>query len=210
MKFTLLLITFVIVAMPFACLLAMLHQHDKSTAHRTRRVRVRPFTALERLALPFIGALHRLGVAWNGFWGGNRLALANAIATCAGPNDTKFADEAIGRRTVVKFGSDADHIGVCDAADIPLGATRDASAAAAADRVSFAQFGLYHEELEGTASGEIADGDFVVPANGGALRSLTGLGAGTYYICGRAKGAAADGAALVYVPCFPIQRVVAG
>jgi hypothetical protein len=205
MKFTLLTITLVMLATLFACLVPMLTPHDKP--QRRTRHRVRPFNLVERIALPFVGALHRLGAAWNPFWGGNRIALANAIATPAGCRDTKLADEAIGRRTLVKIGSDADHIGVCDAADIPLGATEDGSASAAEDRVAFAQFGLLVTELEGTASGAIEDGDLLVPAADGKLRVLP-EDAGTYYICGRAKGGAANAAAVVYIPCFPIQRVV--
>ena len=67
--------------------------------------------------------------------------------------------------------------------------------------------GLYNRELEGVASGAIADGDMLVPGAAGTLRKLP-VANGTYYICGRAKGAAADGAAVVYIHCFPIQRVV--
>lgn len=145
-------------------------------------------------------ALHRA------FGQPDTIALANYLAVPAGCEDTKIADAAIGRRTLVKFGTDADHIGVCGTGDIPLGATRDGSAATG-DRVSFAQFGLYDRELEGTASGAITDGDMLVPGAAGTVRKLP-VTSGTYYIIGRAKGTVADAAPVVYIPCFPIQRVV--
>lgn len=136
------------------------------------------------------------------------LALANALPTRGQARGTALSDAAIGRRTVVTTGSDANHIAVCGVSGIPLGATEDASCAAAEARVAFAKFGLVSEELEGTASGAISDGDLLVPAASGALRVLPAA-AGTYYLCGRARGAATDGGAVVFIPCFPIQRVVA-
>jgi hypothetical protein len=137
---------------------------------------------------------------------GHGVALANYIATPASDEDTKIGDAAIARRTLVKPGTDADHIDVCGVGDIPLGATRDGSCALG-ERVSFAQFGLYHRELEGIASGAIANGDMLVAGAAGTVRTLP-VANGTYYIIGRAKAAAADAGAVVYVPCFPIQRVV--
>jgi hypothetical protein len=138
---------------------------------------------------------------------GDNVALANEVAVRGGCSDTKLADAAIGRFTVVKFGSDEDHIDVCGVGDVPLGITRDNSAAAAEDRVSFDQFGLTEEEAEATASGAIAYNDFLVAGAAGTVRKLPVAG-GTYYIIGRAKKTVADGKRAVFVPCFPIQRVV--
>jgi hypothetical protein len=203
------LMVIAIIAFLAALVFPALAQRDKNKSHYSKRFCVRPLSFFERMALPFVCAMENLSVRANKIGhGGNRIVLANYVAQRAGCRDSKLADEAIGRRTLVKYGSDSDHIGVCDAADIPLGATEDNSASAAEDRVSFSQFGLTKEELEGVASGAIADGDLLVPAANGLLRTLP-AGAGTYYICGRAKGAAADGEPVVFIPCFPIQRVVA-
>lgn len=135
------------------------------------------------------------------------MVLANSVPTRARDRDTKLCDEAIGRRTLVTFGSDADHIKVCDAADIPLGATEESSSSAAEERVAFGQFGLVHEEMEAVASGAIDDGDLLVPADNGLVKVLP-EDPGTYYIIGRAKGGVADAKPVVFIPCFPIQRVV--
>ncbi|HEX3855957.1 MAG TPA: hypothetical protein VHY30_01530 [Verrucomicrobiae bacterium] len=135
------------------------------------------------------------------------LALANYLASPASDEDTKLSDAAITRRCLIKLGTDENHINVCGTGDIPLGATRDGSCLAAAINVSYAQFGLYSRELEGIASGAIAAGDMIVPGAAGAVRTLPAVG-GTYYIIGRAKTAAADGQPVVYVPCFPVQRIV--
>jgi hypothetical protein len=135
------------------------------------------------------------------------ICLANSIAVRPGRADTALADEAIGRYAVLKIGTDENHVGLCDAADIPLGFTTESSAAAAEDRVAFDLFGLGENHAEATASGAIAAGDMLVPADNGKLKKLPVVG-GTYYICGRARTAAADAAKVVFVPCFPIQRVV--
>jgi hypothetical protein len=140
--------------------------------------------------------------------GDNRIALANYIATPSGDEDTKIADAAIPRRSVVMIGSDENHIVLCTAGSIPLGSTRDGSALAAGTRLSFAQYGLFRRELEGIANGAIAAGDMLVPGVvAGSLQKLPTSG-GTYYICGRAKSAGVDTGSFVYIPSFPVQRVV--
>jgi hypothetical protein len=140
----------------------------------------------------------------------DEIVLANTLVTTL-PNgqDTKFADEAIGRYTLVKAGSDEDHIGVCDSGDVPLGMTGEDSATAAEASVGFEYFGAAKGTRQATASGAITRGQFLVPADNGALRDLP-AGAGTYYIVGRALNAPDDGEIVHFVPCFPIQRVVAG
>lgn len=136
------------------------------------------------------------------------VVLANA-STVSAPSarDTKLTDAAIGRRRLVKLGTDEDHIDVCGTGNIPLGMTEEDSASAAAQRVAFRHFGLGDGGAIGVASGAIAAGDMLVAGAAGAVRTLP-AGAGTYYLIGRATEAAADGADVPFVPCFPIQRVV--
>jgi hypothetical protein len=177
-------------------------------SRRVGKIRVRPFTAFERLALPCVTALSILSGSFHRQLGFNRIALANTLITPAGRSDTKLADGAISRRKLVCPGSDVDHVALCGASDIPLGSSGESSTTAAEERLSFRQFGLNCEEEEGTASGTVTVGEFVVPAASGALKTLP-TAPGTYYICGRAKTTATTGNAFAYIPCFPIRAVVA-
>lgn len=135
-------------------------------------------------------------------------ALAN-VASGFQPNRlTYLADAAIGTRyLLVKIGSDASHVALCGAADVPLGVATD-EPAAAEEGVSVNLLGVQQECQIGIASAAIAAGAWIVPAADGKLRTLP-AGAGTYHIIGRAlKAAAADGDDVEFIPCFPTQRVV--
>lgn len=159
-----------------------------------------------KLKLAALGSV--IAALWHQLTSTQDIVLANTVPVRAGCRDSKLADAAIGRFTLVKPGSDADHVNVCGAADIPCGITEDSSASAAEERLAYATLGLSHEDKEGVASGNISNGNFLVPAAGGKLKVLPAV-AGTYYIVGRAKADAADTKPVVFTPCFPIQRVVA-
>lgn len=122
---------------------------------------------------------------------------------------TRLADAALATRfLLVKIGSDANHVAACGVGDIPLGIATD-EPAAAEDPVNVELLGVGERTLLGVASAAIAAGDLVVAAASGKLRTLP-TAAGTYYIMGRALGAAgADGDTIEFVPSFPVQRVVA-
>jgi len=137
------------------------------------------------------------------------LALSNTIVTMPGPGDTKLADEVIGTYKLVKAGTDADHIALCDATDIPSGFTRDDSASAAEARVAFEYLGLSKQATQGTASGAITQGDLVVPGTNGVVRSIVGLSGTTVYVCGKALNTVADGEQVSFIPYAPVQRVIA-
>lgn len=125
------------------------------------------------------------------------------------PNNKGFlSDGAItARGLLVKKGTDTNHIALCGVGDIPLAFTRD-EAAAAEEIVNCGFLGVQQECAQFVASAAIADGDLLVAAANGKVRTLP-VAAGTYHIIGRAiKLAAADGDAVEAVPCFPIQRVV--
>jgi hypothetical protein len=123
---------------------------------------------------------------------------------------TYLTDAAIATRFLLgKVGSDASHVAVCGATDIPLGVIHD-EAAAAELGVSVAKFGLHNEGEIAVASAAIAADALLVPAANGKVVTLPAT-AGTYYIIGRATAAAAaDGDQVEFTPCFPTQRVVAG
>ncbi len=137
------------------------------------------------------------------------VALANYEQVMPRCGDTKLADEAIGRFKLTKFGSDANHIALCDAADIPLGFTRDSSASVAEESLAQDLLGLSDKATQGTASGAVTAGNLVCPGNNGTLRDITLLSGTTVYVCGRALTAAADGGTFVWIPFAPVQRVIA-
>lgn len=121
---------------------------------------------------------------------------------------TRKADAAIAtRHFLVKVGSDANHIAVAGAADIPLGVCQD-EPSAAEETCTVQLLGSTDRTLLMVASAAIVNDTFVVAAAGAKIRTLPAT-TGTYYIIGRAlQAAAADGDVIEVDPCFPIQRVV--
>ncbi len=140
--------------------------------------------------------------------GANMRALANIAEGFQPARLTYLADAVIATRNLIgKIGSDAAHVAVCGAADIPLGIITD-QVPEIDDPVCVALFGPNSECLQGIASEQILAGSFLVPAADGKLRPLPEA-PGTYYIVGRALNTvAADGADVEFIPCFPMQHVV--
>ena len=121
---------------------------------------------------------------------------------------TYLSDGAISTRFLVgKIGSDSGHVVAAGVSDIPIGLIMD-EADAAEQGVTVALFGLQERGLVGVASGSITAGDQLVAGASGTLRTLPGT-TGTYYIVGRALKDAVTTAPVEFIPCFPIQRVVA-
>ncbi len=124
------------------------------------------------------------------------------------PNRKTFlADAAIATRyLLVKAGTDAQHVALCGAADLPLGNATD-EPGAAEEGVSVNLFGIQEEGTKLIASGAIAANVHIyTDANGKVQASPTV--AGTYYRVGLSlSAAAADGDAIEVVP-FPPQKVV--
>lgn len=135
-------------------------------------------------------------------------ALANIGEGIWSGAKTFRTDSAIASRgLLVKFGSDADHVALAGAADIPLGYVTD-EAAAAEDPIAVELFGIQPKTAIGVASGVIANGALLVPDAAGKIRTLP-AGAGNYWIIGRAAGAAgADGDPIHYIPLSPVLRVI--
>lgn len=211
MKITTILFVIALVAIVAALIIPSLLASRRHVIRLNRHARVRPFTLIERFALPCVQAMSAFKTRAHDllFGGGNRIALANAILTHPACGDTALADEAIGRFALLKAGSDIYHKALCDAADIPIGFTRDASAAAAEDRFAFDYLALAHKGTEFTASGAVTAGNFVCPGANGTVRDVTLLSGATVYICGQAVTSAMDGAQVVVIPCAPVQRVIA-
>lgn len=130
---------------------------------------------------------------------------------------TRLADANFTLRYLIcKAGSDASHIDICTASDIPLGVVTDQTPTTdqAASDLSYPLpvnlLGLNEDSERMIASAAIAVGDFVVPAAAGKVKTLPASGGGTTYIIGRAlSAAAADLDQVEVVPCFPTLATIA-
>lgn len=121
---------------------------------------------------------------------------------------TKLADAAIASRwLLVKFGTDADHVDLCGATDVPIGVCTD-EPEAAEDATAVDLLGAAPGTTLMVASEAITAGELVFTAASGKVQDLP-AGAGTYYQVGRALNAAgADGDLVEVAPCFPLATVV--
>jgi hypothetical protein len=122
---------------------------------------------------------------------------------------TKLADVALTRRhLLVKIGTDANHVAINTASDIPLGVADD-EAELAEDPVNVQLLGQKEGTILMVAGAAITAGAFVVGTAGGKIITLPGT-TGSYYIIGRAMEAAgADLDVINVAHCFPTLRVVA-
>jgi hypothetical protein len=119
-----------------------------------------------------------------------------------------FADAALAtKHLLVKQGSDASHIAVCGAADLPKGICKD-SPGAAEDLVHVVVLGSSIETQLAIASAAIAAGIPIYTAAAGKVQSEP-TAAGTYYMVGYSITAAgADGDKIEFDPITPIKVVV--
>lgn len=209
MKFSLLFIVLTMLAVLFVCLMAKFSKHKNVSYRQQLRHGVRPFSPLEKFMLACVLGMTALA-SWfhRPFYGGNRIALANYLVTPPGESDSKIADEAIPRFRLVKIGTDADHIAMCDAGDIPIGFTRESSGAAA-DRVAFTYLGLSCKGAIGYSSGAIVAGNLLCPGTDGVLRDITLLNGTTVYVCGIALQSVATGKEFAWIPYAPTKLVIA-
>lgn len=123
---------------------------------------------------------------------------------------TRRVDAALtDRHLLVKQGSDADHIAVNGAADIPLGTCPD-EPEAAEDAATVNLLGQKPGTMKMVAGAAIVHGALVVGTASGKVITLPGT-TGTYYIVGRSvnRATTADGDEIEVAHCFPTQRVVA-
>lgn len=138
----------------------------------------------------------------------NTLALGNAVAPMS-PHGTRtyIADAAIPAYTMVKLGSDENHVVTCGDGEAPIGMTLDDAASAQYADVTVMLLGAQAGSKITTASGAIAAGDELVTAAAGALKTLP-AGAATYYVAGRALNTVADGGTVQFVPKVAEKRIV--
>lgn len=126
-------------------------------------------------------------------------------------NITKLSDAAMAlRHTLVKEGSDVDHIAVTTAnTEIPMGVCND-EATAAEENVNVQLLGSKPGTIIMKAHAAITKGDFMVPAAAGRAQTMTGLSSVTTYIIGIALNTVTTQDDDVEVQhCVPVQRVIA-
>src|SRR5713101_4532686 len=120
---------------------------------------------------------------------------------------TRIADAAFTSRYLLcKPGSDAAHIAIAGAADIPLGVVPDMTPVSGDLTMPLPVnlLGLNEDTERMVASAAIAVGAFVVPAANGQIATAPGAGAG--YALGRAMTAAAAAGDLIEVAAtFPVK-----
>ncbi|MDP0500991.1 MAG: hypothetical protein Q7P63_12930 [Verrucomicrobiota bacterium JB022] len=137
----------------------------------------------------------------------SNLVFANTVGEFAAGEITRFSTGALSARNrLVKPGAQPRTVALCEANDLPLGVSQD-DADLAGDAVNVTLLGSAGRTLRAVASGNVAEGALLVPAAGGAVRTLPGT-SGTYHIVGRALQAASAGQLVCFDPCFPQTRTV--
>jgi hypothetical protein len=122
---------------------------------------------------------------------------------------TKKADAALtDEHLLVTFGSDADHIAINAADDMPLGTVPD-TPSEAEDIVAVNLLGSRNETVTMVASEAIDAGEIVYTAANGKVQDEPA--SGTVYKVGRAlQAATADGDEIEVEPCFPVAATFGG
>lgn len=124
------------------------------------------------------------------------LTLANDINSGTHPDGiaTGTTDAALGRYRLVKQGSLATSFAVAGAADTPIGITLDETANTT-DITAVRMLGCGQGTVMAVSDGSaaIARGDQLVPAAGGAVKTIA-AGAGNYVVIGIAMEAVGNGA----------------
>jgi hypothetical protein len=125
---------------------------------------------------------------------------------------TYLADNAFtSRYLLAKIGSDASHIDVCTAADVPLGVVPDMTPTTDAGNLTYPLpvnlFPVTNTTERMIAAGPIALGAFVSPAAVGQVQT-TPATTGAYFVVGRALTAALAASDMIEVsPMFFLNRV---
>lgn len=121
---------------------------------------------------------------------------------------TFTAAAVISARNLLVTRNAAGTVSLCGLNGIPWGPAID-EAAAIGDPIAVEMLGAARRTLLGVSSMAITDGDFLIPAANGQIRTLTGVAAGNHYVMGRAVGSTAGaGETFEYVPYAPQLRVV--
>jgi len=122
---------------------------------------------------------------------------------------TRLTDAAVAARFLLgRIGSDAVHVAVCGASNVPLGVIDDTAAGAGED-VAVQLLGCADCTLRMVAAAAITAGVLVYTAANGKVSALS-ASAGTYYCVGQALSAAASADEVIEVdPCPAVKTVVA-
>lgn len=131
--------------------------------------------------------------------------IAEGVHECS---RTLLADAAqTTRYLLVAQGTDGNHFAVCGVADIPIGVCTD-EPAAAEDPADIAFLNATNKTVRMVASEAITKDEAVFTAASGKVQDEPAT-AGTYYLVGYARSAAAaDGDVIEVEPCVPIKLVV--
>lgn len=122
---------------------------------------------------------------------------------------TRLTDAAITTRHLLyKVGSDANHIAVCGAANIPMGTVPD-EASAAEENVALLLLGGAKGSRLMVASEAITAGEQVYTAANGKVQDLPGSTATVYLVGTALTSADADGDLIEVDPCVAQKTVVA-
>ena len=135
----------------------------------------------------------------------NRLVLAN-VAEGQSLNGLKtyLSDAVIASRYLIcKFGTDAAHINLTAAGDLPLGVITDA-AAAIGDPVAVALFDAASGTQKVAINSNVNYNDLLTTDANGYAKTLP-TADGTYWVIGRALQSGAAGDTIEFVPTFPFQ-----
>lgn len=120
---------------------------------------------------------------------------------------TRKADAALAKHLLVKAGTDANHVAVCGAGDVPYGPVDD-EADAAEDIINVLLLGSAKQTVKCVAVEGITAGELVFTAAGGKVQDEP-AGAGTYYQVGVAlTTVTTDGDIIEVDPVGPIKFVV--
>jgi hypothetical protein len=213
MKLTIILAVAALLAIAFACLVAVVIQHDKAPIRIARakryRVRFKKLNLIERLATPFVRALESIQSQTQRWFGPSRLVACNIAEGTHSCAINKLSAAAITTRHLLYIrGADDNHVTVAGASDIlaPMG-TIDDEASAAEENLAVQLLGKGSTKRM-VASKAIVVGDEVWTAAGGKVQDRTT--GGTFWIVGTAlSAAAADGDIIEVQDCVPIRITVA-
>lgn len=138
-----------------------------------------------------------------------RECFANSLPGTHFGSVTRLTDSAVSTRFLLaRAGSDALHVALCGASNVPVGVIDD-TASGAGEEVAVLLPGSADCTLRMVASAAISAGALVAAAASGKVSALPSS-AGTYYVVGVALGAAAaDGDVIEVDPCAAVRTVVA-
>jgi hypothetical protein len=105
-----------------------------------------------------------------------------------------------------KRGSDENHAVLAGSGDKPLGVSPDRPKNVG-DPFAVWLLGCHKGTIFGVASGNIAAGNYLVPAANGKIMALPAT-AGTYYVLGEATSAAVDGQLVPIIHRYPYPPTV--